>query len=82
MYSLSIPSDRWIFDRVKTALKLKNVKIVVICIPLPLVYLIIIQKLSTSVTLSISIRQISEVLKQYQNEHTQTALTVTSQYNW
>ena len=49
MYSLSIPSDRWIFDRVKTALKLKNVKIVVICIPLPSVYLIIIQKLSTSV---------------------------------
>ena len=47
--------------------QVKNVKIVVICIPLRLVYLIITQKLSTSVFTSfllISIRQISEVLKQ------------------
>ena len=42
VHSLSIPSDRWAFDCVKTAVKFKNLKIVVICIPLLLAHLIII----------------------------------------
>ena len=44
VHSLSIPSDRWAFDSVKTALKFKNLKIVVICIPLLMAHLIIICK--------------------------------------
>ena len=40
-FSLSIPSDKWNFDRVKTALKLNNLKIVVICIPQSLAHVII-----------------------------------------
>ena len=47
VHSLSIPSDRWAFERVKTAVKFKNLKIVVICEkPLLLAYLITIEKVS------------------------------------
>ena len=42
VHSLSIPSDRWAFDYVKTEVKIKNLKIVVISIPLLQVRLIII----------------------------------------
>ena len=41
VYSLSIPSDRWIFDYVKTTVKHKSLKIILICIPLPLAHWII-----------------------------------------
>ena len=39
MHFLSILYDRWTFDCVRTAVKLKNLKIVVIFIPLPLAHL-------------------------------------------
>ena len=41
VYSVSIPSDRWAFDFVKTAVKFKNLQIVVISIPLLLAHLVI-----------------------------------------
>ena len=71
VHSLSIPSDRWAFDCVKTAVKFKNLKIV-ICIPPalgPFNYHIkgkckCIYQFLINLTLSISIRQIFEVLKQ------------------
>ena len=43
-HSRSISSDRWNFDCVKAAVKLKNLKIIVICKPLHLAHLIVIEK--------------------------------------
>ena len=48
-HSLSIPFNRWVFECVKTALKCKNLKVVMICIPLFLAHLIIIYKASANV---------------------------------
>ena len=72
MLFLSILSDRWTFDCVKTAVKLKNLKIVMICMPLgPFNYHIKVKckcfyQFLINLTLSISIRQIFKVLQQRQ----------------
>ena len=64
VHSVSIPSNRRAFDCVKTAVKFKNLKIIVICIPLLFAHIKGKCKFSVNLTLTISIRQIFEFLKQ------------------